>query len=255
MMLAVALVVNASFLVWQNVVAFVNAFAKFGGFVKDAKKADENASVLIDGVAAAKRLAREIVADSAMGVKGPLQAFASAEGNVQLYDSVNFTRSSIMYGKSSAAIANCEVIYSAASANLADLADFGINANTLQNYRDNIDAFQLLLSAPRNAIAARSMFLNAVTKNLNDADTTLLTEVDKLMELFKDTAPDFYAQYFKDRKLVHGATNFTEVIATIFVAGTQTPVPNASMSLVSINPEVEASYTDISNVDGVATEK
>lgn len=75
--------------------------------------------------------------------------------------------------------------------------------------------------------------------------------MDKLMEHFKISSPDFYAQYFNDRKIYDAKTNYTEIRATIINKLTGLKLEGVKMTVDGD----EHDYEIISNTQGVADAK
>jgi regulator of sigma D len=250
MFLAVFLVVNANMLIWSTLVAFATAFNKFKLKIVDVEDADEQATKIIVGYAKNKKQKRLAMKNIAMRLKGAVQAYAIATGNTVLFDSVNFSPSKIMSGKSSAALARATVIYEAANANVAALADYGITPANVSTCLTAITDYEGAISTPKEAIGQRFVAHKQLTNFINEADAMLLFEMDKLMENFKETAPTFYAQYFENRKITGIATHHTGIKLIILDKGNR-GIVNAEVKATSGTTQ----YDFFSDVTGSAHQR
>ncbi len=246
--LALMLVINAYTLVWQGLVSFVTAFGLFTGSTQNALTANANASKNIKGNAKDKKAKRTTATIFALQIKGAVQAYANSIGDITLFDSVNKSKSELLYGKATQGLANCQVIYDSANANLANLANFGITAQVLLDFLASITAYSDALAAPRNAKAKRETFNAQVTQFLDDADNALHNQLVGLMEKFRNTAPQFYSDFTNDNKLIHGATNYTEIIATVVNSVTGQPEFGVTMAITS----PDHNYSVTTSVFGIA---
>jgi hypothetical protein len=250
MFLAVFLVVNANILVWQTLMAFATVFGKFKIKLTDIEDANETATKDIKGFAKNKKEKRTAMKNTAMWLKGAVQAYAKAVGDTILFESVNFAPSKIMSGKSSTSLARAQVIYEAANANVAALANYGITPADVADYLSAIQDFQACISTPKDAISQRFVAHKQLTTFINEADSMLLDEMDKLMDNFKDSAPQFYAQYFENRKITDIATHHTGLKVTILDEN-DNPVYNAEVKAMSGTNQ----YDFFSDVTGIADQK
>jgi hypothetical protein len=254
MMLTVFLVVNAAQLIWQNLIAYGNAFTRFTGKISDIEAADANAQKKTNGVTKDKKKKRTAMTALAMLVKGAVQAYAASVSDNTLFESVNFSETKLKYGKSTTALSRASVIYTAANGILPQLASFGITAQILTNYQTAITDFEQFISAPKQAIVERVGANKDENKLINEADAILLNEMDKLMDNFKDTAPQFFMDYFDSRKITDLATHFTKFkIGVTWKDTPQQPVYGATVSARSLTTNHVFDFT--SDVNGIAEEK
>jgi len=249
MFLAVFLLVSANILIWSTLIAFGTAFTNFKNKLIDIEDVDEKATKGLKGYAKDKKKKRTAMKDMAMWMKGAVQAYATANGNSILFDSVNFSPSKIMSGKSSTALARATAIYAAANDNVVALANYGILPADVADFLTAITDFETAISAPKEALAERKVAHAQLKQFINEADAMLLFEMDKLMDNFKDSAPTFYAQYFASRKITNIATHHTGIRLVILDADGH----------AIINAEIKAEspahqYDFFSDVQGAATQ-
>jgi hypothetical protein len=247
MYLAVFLVVNANILIWTTLVAFATAFNKFKLKIIDIEDANERATKGIKGYAKDKKNKRKTMKDLAMRIKGAVQAYATANGNTILFETVNFSASKIMSAKASLALSRAQVIYEAANANVASLLTYGITPIDVADFLAAISDFETAISAPKEAISQRFVANQELKTFILEADEILKAEMDLLMENFKESAPTFYAEYFENRKITDIATHHTGLKLTILDEN-NAPVYNAEVIATSGT----YNYDFFSDVSGTA---
>ena len=155
------------------------------------------------GAANEKSYALEALGHAAFEVGAAVHAYAVTTEDFALEGRVDFSRSSIRLGRESSVVARCRDIHAAATAQVADLADYGITAAKLTALKKKIDAFETSLSKPRQQVATSSAATVELAEKFSEADTVLNKCLDKLVYQFKDSAPDFFNEYQSARSIVN----------------------------------------------------
>ncbi len=88
-------------------------------------------------------------------------------------------------------------IGSLAAENLAALGESNITQEKLTALTTKTDAFAAVSSKPRQSVAKK-----ALPRLLKQGQSILSRRVDRLMVQFKESAPEFYAEYKTARKIV-----------------------------------------------------
>lgn len=131
-----------------------------------------------------------------------VHAFAVTTEDFALEGRVDFSRSTLVYGREAAVLARVRDIHAAATTHLAKLADYGITQAKLTALKKKIDAFEAALAKPRQQIATSSAATQTLAQQFTMADTILNKRLDKLVYQFKDSAPDFFNAYQTARSIV-----------------------------------------------------
>ncbi|MDR0605664.1 MAG: hypothetical protein LBG80_15310, partial [Bacteroidales bacterium] len=66
-----------------------------------------------------------------------------------------------------------------------------------------INEYEPLIIAPRAVVSKTKQITANLAHIFADADTLLNDRLDKLMSIFKTSAPDFYAEYFNSRNVIN----------------------------------------------------
>lgn len=250
MALSVLLILGNNMLVWQALAAFVTVFNSFKTLMADLQKAIDYERLVITGWALNKRKQRIDMAEKANVIRSAIQAYALDTGDNVLYKAVSYSLGILITGSYNSSRSKCQIIHNQAADIIADLADYGVLPGDLVDLQKLVDDYAGYLGQVKDHIAARS----ATRKKIADyfkVMTVILKKMDLLMANFRTSAPDFYAQYFKDRKIYDAKTQFTEVRATILNAVTGEPINDVLMKLTG----QENTYEEVSNTSGVADAK
>ncbi|MCX6292039.1 MAG: carboxypeptidase-like regulatory domain-containing protein [Bacteroidetes bacterium] len=233
MFLAVQLECDNSILVWQNQQVYSDAYDQFKANNANIEVALQNQQAATTGYSQDKTNRKLTMADLAMIVKGTLQAFATDKNDSALYENVNFSVTDIVNSRATLAEARCQKICDAASANLASMANYGLTQAMIDGLTTAIKKFDVLIAMPRDVRSTIATATQDIKKLVKANQEILKKKLDKLMGLFEETAPAFYSNYFNNRKIVDGKTNYTELRATILNKNTHLPIAGATITAVS----------------------
>ncbi len=251
MYLAVQLWVLAKQLVWQGLAAFGIAFTEFQAIVQSILDAKEKQEKALHGYTVEKEKRKGKMASIAERIRSAVQAYATTIGDEVLFAAVNFSESKIMQKNGNTARTWAQIVHDQANGVIANLGTYGVVAGDLTAFQTAIDDFGDYISQPKNTIAEIASATADLKKLFKDADANLKKKLDKLMENFRESAPDFYAQYFIDRKIYNAPTNYTELLATLKNKQTQEVMQGVNLHAVSS----EVMYDLKSNALGVVDKK
>ncbi len=186
---------------WTALTAFAAGAARLKGLIGEIQDLGQTQASRT-GAASEKAYALEALGHAAFEVGAAVHAYAVATEDFALEGRVDFSRSSIRLGRESSVVARCRDIHAAATAQVADLTDYGITAAKLTALKKKIDAFEASLSKPRQQIATSSAATVALAEKFSEVDTVLNKCLDKLVYQFRDSAPDFFNEYQSARSIV-----------------------------------------------------
>lgn len=198
---AVELVLETNQPIWANLPAFVTAAGEFSNVIAEILALAQTQASR-EGAASEKAYALEALGDAAFEVGAAVHAYAVTTQDYALEGRVDFSRSTIAYGREAAVLARVRDIQAAATEQLANLADYGITQAKLTALKKKIDAFEVSLARPRQQIAAGSAATQSLQGKFNEVDAILNKRLDKLVYQFKSSAPDFVAAYQTARTIV-----------------------------------------------------
>jgi hypothetical protein len=255
MYLAVEQVVDENNAVWTGTVAFANAYSAFKNELDAIREKVDVQETITTGIRADKIGAQDAMIAQAMLVAGAVYAFASETDNQTLKDAVSFTASDLKYVRDTISAERATIIHDQANAIIASLVDYDVDAAVLLALSDLIDAFMALIAAPRVAITVRKGATSGLVDHIKDIDLILKERMDKLMQLYKSSAFEFYTLYFNARVIVGNTagggkpddptdpgTNNASIGGTVTEMVSSNPLENVE---VTLNPSGIAVFTDI----------
>jgi hypothetical protein len=139
-------------------------------------------------------------------VSDSLNAYAVGTDNDALLQQVSVSIGKAKLMADTAFATFCETFYNLANPLATDLVPYGIDAALLTDFRANIDAFLVILSAPRENIINRA----DTTKKLADAfakNKLQITKLATLAAIKRTSEPSFYNKLIESTKVMDtGAT-------------------------------------------------
>ncbi len=134
---------------------------------------------------------------------------------------------------------------------IADLADYGLEENTLGEFKNSIDGYSAMLSAPRASISARAAIKTEMENTISDIRSLLNDKMDLAFNIIKNRETEFFAAYTNARVIVdrHGKRrdNNPEGETQGMVSGTLTDAVTAEPiadAIVQMQGMPEATTTD-----------
>ena len=189
---------------WTEVPALVKALGQLDTVITDMTDHFETLAVPT-GSAAGKRSALEELVGATHEIAAAIHAYADDAGDAELAAQTDFSASDLADGSASEVVARCAKISSIAAANLDSLAEQNVTQAKLTALDKKVSAFQKLAPKPREGVAKRAAANKEVTKLYAKGRRILTRQVDRLMVPFKESAPEFYAEYKSSRKIVNQA--------------------------------------------------
>ena len=185
------------------------------------------------------------LADTAYSTAAAVQAYAAVTDNNDLFELVNFSRWKLRKTDDEEIQQVCQLIHNQAASVIASLADYGIDAADLLELQDLIDEWSAKSQVPRVAISERKAATASIPTLFKQADSILTKQMDKLMENFLTSDPDFYATYHNARRIVnagHGSGG-----GTIVLTGDIPPMSTVNIS-DNVAPKAKVSVKNLGTV-------
>lgn len=108
---------------------------------------------------------------------------------------------------------------------VAQLAPYGVTAETLAAHQAAIDVATTAVTEPRATVTAKRTATETMAKAFAEADALLETHIDPLLFPLRKTQPEFYAEYRARREVVarSGATGSSAETPATPTAAASTP--------------------------------
>ena len=202
MYLAVLAVCTRNSTTWQTLQAFVDGYADFGARVTNIQNLAQSQAVDSTGLSADKEQLRKTMATATVEVALATNAYAKKVKNNDLVAKTNMSVSTYMEGRDTLAATNALNIHAAATANLANLAPYGVTAAKLTALKVKIDAYSASINKPRDAVGSGSTATKQMSDEFDAADAALNDQMDALVPQFAAANATFVTDYNNARIIV-----------------------------------------------------
>ncbi|MEI8046020.1 MAG: carboxypeptidase-like regulatory domain-containing protein [Bacteroidota bacterium] len=195
-----------------------------------------------------KRNSLEMAAEELVST---IRLYANMENVPQVRAKVDLCYADLHKAAGDKLVDTCNELYSLATTLGSSLDGYLAATSTLSEFKQQVDAYAAVLSAPRTDISARSATRAAMEKTIADIRSLLSNKMDMAMNIASTREPEFYSAYTNarviiDRKGKH-RTGKPEGETLGMISGTLTdsatgePIPDAILQLQGV---AEASTTD-----------
>jgi len=206
---------------WSAIGAFVTARDDFGAAIADIQNQELKQAGTTTGGTLDKHAARVAMCNAAAIVGGAVAAYADTQDDHELFAKVDFSAADLLHQTEQDCAANCQAILDAATANIAALiAAKSAAQSDLDDLKQKIGDFNTALTRPRQIRTDIKGATDQIPVLITAADRIVERQLDRLMERFKASDPDFYSAYQVARVIVDAGGRTA-------AAPTPTPAPQA----------------------------
>ncbi|MCE5348163.1 MAG: carboxypeptidase-like regulatory domain-containing protein [Bacteroidales bacterium] len=208
--------------------AAVNSISKFAisaanlqNTVKEIQLIGEMQGVNKTGLAIDKNKLKKKLIALALKNSNKVAILAKLSNNDTLLNEVRYTETDLNKLPGVTLKEQSQIIYDRVEANIANLAEQGVTAETQKAFLETITAFNNAISSPRTGITEKSKATKKLALLFAAADDAIEI-MDMAAASAKDEYPDFYNGYKASRKLID--TN----AGNIALKGTATDITNGA---------------------------
>jgi hypothetical protein len=187
---------------WASIPGFVRLQAAFKIEVDLIAQSSGKYGRRKTGVAEDKDAARKAMCKKALVVAGGVAAYAYQAENRELFTRVDTKLSILMGGRGKDSRDKCSDILTAATENLAHLAEFEVTQEDLDELKGLIDDYDELAPQPqlvKGKIKGTGQMIEAA---FDRADGILTNALDNLMLRFEKPQPAFFRDYMNARTII-----------------------------------------------------
>lgn len=191
-------------------------FKKFVHMYKDELSVLVNLSIAqmqdTTGAAIDKDELKNKIIKEIVQIAAALFALSFEKGDNTLAEMVNVYPSTLKELRDQELYAKCKGIYDKAVEYKTSIAEFLISPEKIENLGNDLKRFNDISSAPRTLIVTRKDATERIAEQIKKIDELLKSTLDKLINFYEFTNPDFYNQYKSSRMIVdHGIRHKKEV--------------------------------------------
>jgi hypothetical protein len=207
---------------YAGVPAFVNGVEQLdNGIAAIGQNAQQQLGTISEGVSKDKHQAVDTLALVSVKVANAIYVYAIDTNNKTLQAKVNINKSAFYNRHANEVLVLAKNITAEAHTYAAELLSYGIDADTIAALDTAVAAFESLLVKPQTTIGERKIYTSNIKQLYAQTDSVLYDRLDKLIVLFKTSAPDFYAAYKSARNIVSPARKRDDSKAASAAAGSE----------------------------------
>lgn len=223
--------------VTEPLTALQNSFIALGALKAAIDSTATQQAVSQKGHTTTKADNKKNLAEFGNQVAGATFAWAALANKPVIFEQVRITESELAKMRDEKVGKLCMRYYEIATENLTELANFGITKEVLDAFKQEIDQYEAVVPAPRNAQAEKTRYKNNLAELFKKGDFILKSQIDKLVLQLKKTNPNYYMEYKTNRRIVSSSSTSTALAITVKDAATNLPIVGASIMLDAIKWE------------------
>lgn len=181
---------------------FVEGFTEFEGVADGIRANAPLSAAVLTGITVDKRVSKLGLCKICAYLSGLGFAYAAKTKNNTLKAAFDFSENKLKRIKDGEIAARCQAIHDLLLENRAALEPFGVTATKLTELQTAINDYTATAPKPRTAVTNRSTIKANIKAQFARADEILEEQMDKLIENFAESAPDFVTAYKKARIIV-----------------------------------------------------
>lgn len=192
---------------WNGLAAFENAVTRFGQHITLLEQLTYQKTKSMLGVKSKRDQKRRELAKLSLSVANAVYAYAVNIKDEKLKAEVKYNSSQLKYGKITTFLQLVNGLIAKANEHADAIAEYGVNQSMIDDLTLVYMEFVEIADLPRQATVSRKMITHQISIKLKDIDDVLKNQLDKLIVLFKDSAPEFVMTFEGARVIIdHRAT-------------------------------------------------
>ena len=132
--------------------------------------------------------------EKAIAIEINIMAYAEVNNKIELKSEVKFSKSMLIKTNEINCIDACRNIYKVAKDNLAELADFNVTVEIIEDFKTSIDDFSNIFPIPKDYINIKKMATADIKKTFTLGTEQLLI-MDSLVKMLLVSQPEFANRY------------------------------------------------------------
>lgn len=200
---------------WQDVIAMVQARTNLGKILESIADEELKQAGSTRGITIDKRVQRRAMCLTAATVAGAVAAWADTQNNHELFATVDFSAPDLLHMGQQDCVTHCKAISAAAKQNVAAMAaDASLTDAQITDLDKKIKDFETEAPRPREEEAEIGSATDQLPLLVQAGDRICDRQLDRLMERYKESNPDFYAEYKIGRVIVDPTTHHRPTTTT-----------------------------------------
>jgi len=187
--------------IWSGNVAFSALKAALDNFINSYALQAAIQAGDITGITVNKKNLREALIQQLMPVVAALYVFAQEDDDPELEARVDFEISDLRDMRDTELLDAAQNLIDDGNANIGALGDYGIDAAYMTTTGNALGAYSAVIAKPTTAIVTRSVATANMEQIIRQGQDHLNEKMDKMINLWRFSEPDFFNGYFEARKI------------------------------------------------------
>jgi PEGA domain. len=153
------------------------------------------------GVSESMELLRTDLVQKTVDVCGKVEVYAKLNNNVVLAKEVHYPESELNKARGTSLSDKAKMVYNKAMEHTTELEKYGVTPTMLTNLKVSIDKFSAAIPTMRIGLSNLKMSYDNLKVMFKKNDASL-EKMDLLVEIVKNTNPDFYKGYKNNRRVI-----------------------------------------------------
>ncbi len=184
-----------------SVPAVVNAHSDLKTVIADIGNEEKDFMSRTKGATADKQLKEDELVEKIVVISGSMYAYGIDAGNEEIKQAADITRSKLYQMPDLELGDKATALLNLADEQISNLTDYGVTQEEITLARNALEEYQQALRIQSSKQAERSGDRTALTGLFQNADHILNNRLDRLMERFKISHPNFYNEYLSARTI------------------------------------------------------
>ncbi|MDR3267496.1 MAG: hypothetical protein LBT83_00290 [Tannerella sp.] len=163
----------------------------------------QQADAEVKGTTQEKAGVEDLLVQSLLKTGSAVNVYAFENGDTDLQVKSNLNKSMLYRMENNVLLATATEIVMIVTVLILKLKDYGIIQSDLDELVSRTAAFESLIVKPRTTIDKHKLYTQNLMRCFSEADSILFDKLDKLINLFKTSSPDFYLNYKIARNIIN----------------------------------------------------
>lgn len=201
MYLGLSEILNQHAAILQTLPAGKNAQEEFNQKIEAIKTKSKEKEAMTAGKTVTKNEARARLIDKVQLVAASIFTHAVEIGDNEQKERFNLRKYYLLRCRDTQIIEIAEMIHETATHQAADLVIYGVQPETLTELSKQIQEYKQAFADREQSVARRITARGVLQDLFHEADEILRNRLDRLMENFKTSHPEFYGAYHSGRRV------------------------------------------------------
>lgn len=185
------------------------------------------------GFALDKKNKRKAVEEKTNALSAALCALASSNENSSLLNECHFTATTLKTVSANKLVQIGTNITIRLEQNLSSLQPYGIDINTISDFKKSISIFADSISIPKEVIKIRHISTIAIAKILGEITSLFKNNLDYNIRVFKDDSPSFVSGYFNARRVGKVPRKALDLVVNTICEDSKEPIQKAKVQIIN----------------------